>query len=108
MSKFTGSYSGIGQLLCADFIEADMLRHAERVKAVAEASAPVAKSPKDRHRGRYKASFSVSSGIREGKRNRRACGRVVNTAPEARFVEFGAKGVPRYRTLGNALISARD
>lgn len=108
MSKFTGSYSGIGQLLCADFIEADMLRRAEKVRAAAESAAPVSRSPKDRHRGRYKASFSVSSGIREGKRNRRACGRVVNTAPEARFVEFGAKGVPRYRTLGTALMAARD
>lgn len=107
MSKFTGSYSGIGQLLCADFIEADMLRRAEKVRAAAEAAAPVSRSPKDRHRGRYKASFQASAGIREGK-SRRACGRVVNTAPEARFVEFGAKGVPRYRTLGNALMAARD
>lgn len=107
MSSFNGSYKGIGELLRADFIEADMLRRAERVKSVAEASAPVART--GNHRGRYKASFRASAGIRPGKagrRTRRACGRVVNTAPEARFVEYGAKGTPRYRTLGNALMVA--
>lgn len=108
MSRYTASYKGIGQLLCADFIEADMLRRAERVKSVAESTAPVGKSKADKHRGRYKASFQASAGIRQGKRTRRACGRVVNTAPEARWIEYGAKGTPRYRTLGNALMAAGE
>lgn len=103
MSSFRGSYKGIGDLLCADFIQADMLRRAEKVKTVAEASAPVAKT--GRHRGRYKASFRASAGIQRG-RTRRAYGRVVNTAPEAFFVEYGTRDTPRHRTLGNALMAA--
>lgn len=90
MSGFKGSYRGIGELLRADFIVADMIARAERVKAVAEAYAPV--DAESDHPGRYKESFKVSGGVRAGKRGgrtRRAYGRVTNTAPEAFWVEYG-------------------
>lgn len=83
MSRFNASYTGIGELLKAPFIEADMRARAERVMAAAIAAAPT--DPTSDHPGRYKASFSVSSGLRQD----RAYGRVTNDAPEAVWVEYG-------------------
>jgi hypothetical protein len=106
MATYEQSYQGVGELLRADFLIAEMHRRAERVKVVAEATAPVGKaSDGDTHPGRYKASFSVESGIREGKKPR-AVGRVVNDSPEAFMVEWGNRNVPRHRTLGKALHGA--
>lgn len=108
VSRFKPSRKGIGELLRADFIVADMIARAERVKAVAEAYAPV--DAGSDHPGRYKASFSVSGGVRGASysrenalprgvagpqgprvqgRTRRAYGRVTNSAPEAIWVEYG-------------------
>lgn len=92
-------------VLCAPWMVANMLARAERVKAAAEASAPVSDDADNPHRGRYKASFSASGGVRTSP-TRRAYGRVTNDAPEAPFVEFGTKNNPRHRTLGKALDAA--
>lgn len=106
MSRFNASYEGIGEMLRADWMVGEMRRRAEAVKNAAESDAPVGGSG-DPHRGRYKESFSVESGIREGK-TRRAVGRVVNDSPEAVFVEYGNKNIDAYHTLGRALDAARD
>jgi len=101
------SYAGVGDLLRADFMVADMHARAERVKLAAEAIAPVGKtSDGDKHPGRYKASFTVESGIRHG-RTSRAVGRVVNDSPEAFLVEWGNRNTPRYRVLGKSLGAAK-
>jgi hypothetical protein len=84
-------------------MQAEMRRRAELVKARAEASAPVDRTGP--HPGRYKQSFRVTSGVREGK-TRRAFGRVTNDAPEAILVEYGSRNNPRHRTLGKALDAA--
>lgn len=110
-ARFKPSYRGIGQMLCADFMIAHMLVRAERVLAAAVADAPVDADQDDEHRGRYKASFKVTSGIRPGSRGgrkRRAFGRVTNDAPESIDVELGTRTTPRHRTLGRALLAARD
>lgn len=103
MGEFKGSYKGIGEMLRSDFMVEVMRVQAERVKAVAEAIAPVgSEADGDKHPGLYKSSFRVESGVREGKKPR-AVGRVVNDAPYAFHVEFGSKDTPKHRTLGKAL-----
>jgi hypothetical protein len=102
---FRGYYKGIGEMLTMPGMEAGMHRKAEKVMAEAEATAPVGRG---RHPGRYRDSFSVSSGIRGSGRDRRAFGRVTNDAPEALFVEYGSIHNDRYRTLGRALDAATD
>lgn len=123
MSGFKARYAGIGELLRADFIEADMLKRAELVAALAEAIAHV--DPTSDHPGRYKESFSVSSstaGRREtrqavsgpllpgqtrnslggdlihGARSRRARATVSNSAPEAIWNEYGRRAYTTTRT----------
>lgn len=101
MSKYNQSYRGIGDMLSMPEIQAEMLRRAEKVKALAEAAAPVYE--RGRHPGRYKGAFRVSSGVRRLP-SRRAYARVTNDSPEALFVEFGNVNTPKHRTLGRALI----
>jgi hypothetical protein len=105
MSEFKLNSSGIGKLLTSPEMQAEMRRRAERVAIAARASAPVFEAGP--HPGRYKSSFTVSSGVREG-RSRRAYGRVENDAPEAFFVEYGTRNNARHRTLGRALDAAKD
>ena len=107
-ATFTASYAGIGaSLLRADFMVAEMERRAEAVKALAEAIAPVYKGPDDPHRGRYKASFSVSSTDHGGSKGNRAAGIVTNSAPEALVVEFGDSKQRGHYTLRTALAAGR-
>lgn len=105
MGTFRPDYGGIGAMLRSSEMQADMRRRAERVAAAAAESAPVYESGP--HPGRYKRSFTVSSGVREG-RSARAFGRVTNDAPEAFFVEYGTRNNPRHRTLGRALDAAKE
>jgi hypothetical protein len=100
MSQYRSNYAGVRKMITAPYMQADMKVRAQRVKAIAVATAPVGDGPT---RGRYKRSFSVKSGAHGGFRHDRAYGRVTNSAPEAWFVEWGNKYVPRHRTLGNAL-----
>lgn len=100
------SYSGIGEMLNSEFMQQEMRSRAEAVKALAEVLAPVGDPDTDPHAGRYKASFSVSSGRHGGFHRDRAYGRVVNSAPEALWIEMGSKHNPRYRVLGAALSAA--
>jgi hypothetical protein len=110
-STYKGSYTGIGEMLRSDFLEAEMGRRAQRVADLAVASAPVYGGPdEDPHRGRYKESFSVSTTGRGGWKKDRAAGIVTNDAPEAVFVEYGVRatkyhpsGQPGHHTLLNAL-----
>lgn len=103
---FNTNYRGVGDMLRSDFMVAEMRKRAEKVRAQAEATAPV--DTGGPHPGRYKGSFAVESGIRSQDGDRRAYGRVTNDAPEAFFVEFGTKNNPRHRTLGKALDAAKD
>lgn len=105
-ARLRPSYRGIGEMLRADFMLADMVRRAEEVKATAESIAPVYEQ--GRHPGRYKAAFRVEADPRGGHRHDRAVGRVVNDSPEAFIVEYGNRNTPRHRTLGKALDAAGD
>lgn len=103
MGKFNPSYRGIGEMLKSPEMVKEMESRAKRVKAAAEASAPIYLSAKDP--GQYKRSFVVDSGVRKDKNGSgsRAYGRVTNTAPYAIFVEYGSTTTPKHRTLYNAL-----
>lgn len=105
-ARFQGDYRGIGDMLCSEGMQAAMRARAEKVAVAAEIDAPIGPAS-DPHAGRYKASFSVDSGIREGK-TRRAYGRVTNDSPEAIYVEYGNKNIDAHHTLGRALDAARD
>jgi hypothetical protein len=84
---FNPSYTGLGELLTSPEMQAAMLAKVEKAKNYAEALSPVG-PPDDPHRGQYRASWEVESGVRE-QPSRRAYGRLTNTADYAASVEFG-------------------
>lgn len=106
MSRFNASYKGIGEMLAAPWMVAEMERRAKQVKARAEQIAPDAPP----YGEGYKYSFEVDSGVKESKKGtRRAFGRVRNTSPHAIYVEFQkVKGGPAHRPLGKALDAAKE
>jgi hypothetical protein len=105
MARVNISYKGLGELLRSDMMQAEMRARAEKVKALAEQTAPVDETGP--HPGRYRDSFRVTSGVRLG-RNRRAYGRVENDSPEAFWVEYGSVHNEAHHTLARALDAARD
>lgn len=100
-TRVKAKYSGIGRMIRSPWMQAEMRRRAEKVKALAEATAPV-------ETGQYKGSFAVSSGARGGFRKDRAYGRVTNDAPHAFLVEFGSSKVRAHHTLRRSLRAAGD
>jgi hypothetical protein len=105
VARFDPDYKGIGELLCADFMIAEMARRAENVKGTAEATAPDA-VPLGVG---YKYEFEVTSGVKVSKKGtKRAYGRVTNHSDHARAVEYGLGNTPKHRTLGRALDAAGD
>ena len=108
MGTYQHDYAAFGELvLCAPWMVAEMRSRAERGLAVAEMVAPVGSPAEgDEHAGRYKASFSVDSGI-QVHATRRAYGELSNSAPEALYVEFGTRNNPAYRVLGRAMEAMR-
>lgn len=103
-AHYKPSYRGVGEMLVDPFMQGAMHHRAEAIAARAEAIAPVATTGK--HRGRYKASFHVTSGIRVAKTTR-AYGRVSNDAPEALAVEYGTANNPAHHTLMIAALAIR-
>jgi NOL1/NOP2/fmu family ribosome biogenesis protein len=69
-------------LLQADWMVAEMRARAEKVKAAAEAIAPI-------ETGAYKRRFRIRTRKRGGIHNDRAEALVVNTDPAAMSIEFG-------------------
>jgi len=102
-STFKPSYSGVGQMLRAGFLVADMHARAERVAAAAKANAPFDKDDPDGQH--YVDAFKVTSGVRHHKTTR-AYGRVSNDDQAAVPVEFGNKRTPEHATLRKALDAA--
>lgn len=104
---FKASYTGIGAMLKSPEMQAAMRQLAEKVKARAEANAPVGDPAEDPHAGRYKSSFYVSAGVQHRKTSR-AYAEIGNTAPEALFVEYGDSGNGAAHVLLDALSAVRD
>lgn len=105
MSTYKPSYAGLGELLRAEFLQAEMARRAEKVKELAEATAP----DYEPLGVGYKYEFRVMWGVKtSSKGTRRAFGRVVNDSEHALYVEYGGQNTPAHRTLGRALRAAKD
>jgi hypothetical protein len=112
-SYYKHNYAAFGaEVLRAGFMHAEMLARAERVKAAAEAIAPVGDPESGwytggREPGEYKASFRVSGGVTAyGGAGTRAFGRVTNVSDHAAAVEYGYGKTPKYRTLGKSMHAA--
>lgn len=101
--RYQADYAGIGELLQSEQMQAEMRSRAERVAAIARATAPVDYTGP--HPGRYRDSIVVSSGVKH-EQTSRAYGRVTATAPEAVFVEFGSQNNAAHHTLLRALDGA--
>ena len=103
------SYAGLGEMINAPFMVAEMRRRMDSAKVFAEGIAPVGDPEKDTHSGRYLASFSVTAGDYGGVHNDRAWAELENDAPEALYVEVGDRGKEPYHIMLKALIEgARD
>jgi hypothetical protein len=92
-------------MLRAEFMEAEMLRRAEKVKAVCEATAPFDPSNDGTH---YKDLFRVESSRDGGVKKDRAEAKVLNDDPASFHIEMGTGDTPKHRTMGKALDAARE
>jgi len=100
-------------VLRSEWMRAEMLARAGRVKAAAEADAA-----RYSNTGHYAESFEASSGTDGGAHGDRAFGRVKNTDPAAAAIEFGhlsgsrgdvdRRPVEGHHTLVRALDAAAD
>lgn len=97
-ARFKVSRKGVGQLLRSPMVQAEMLRRAEVIKSTAIALSPTGGAG-DPHPGQYRASWSTDSTARGGRRRDRATAAVRNTAPHARWVEWGTEKVPAHHVL---------
>lgn len=111
---YVKSDRGIGQMLVMPGMLTAMGARAEKVAARARATAPVDEDGK--HPGQYRDGIEVRVLVRPKseepprakKKEARACGRVVATAPHSAHVEFGDEKRPAHRTLRNALDAAKE
>lgn len=103
--SYDADYKGIGEMLNAPWMVAEMVRRAEKGKAFAETIAPVDQTGP--HPGRYKAAFRVEGKVGGGTRHNRAAGRLINDAPEAVFVEYGTANNPAHHVLLRSLDEMR-
>jgi hypothetical protein len=105
-ARFDASFPGIGEMLNADYMVADMVARAKKVQAAAEAIAPFDAHSKDG--SHYKDSFSVTSETHGGVHKDRAAAHVINDDPASFYIEFGNTNITKHRVLGKSLDAARD
>lgn len=98
-ARFRMKRRGVGQLLRSDMIRAEMLRRADVIKGVAIGISPVGEAARDPHPGLYKESWHATSHKRGGRNRDRAVAVVWNSAPYARWVEYGAERVAAHHVL---------
>lgn len=96
MSDFHPDHAGIGEMLKADFMQAEMTARAHRGKEYAEATAPYDENGGSPH---YKDLFRVEATPNK----ERAEASLINDDPAAFHIEYGTSHSPKHRTLGKAL-----
>jgi hypothetical protein len=96
-ARFKMNRQGVGEMLRMPSMEAEMLRRANVIKGLAEATSPVDERSPDP--GHYKASWSTDSTRSGGRRRDRAVAYVRNSAYYARWVEYGTERVPAHHVL---------
>ncbi|MFE5828743.1 hypothetical protein ACFQ8W_00480 [Streptomyces sp. NPDC056508] len=108
-STYTGRYSGIGRMLQRPWLYKPCRDAAVKMKALAEAEAPVGDPETDSHAGLYKASFDVVPIWKNvpfrGRPRHRPGAMLINTARHAQAVEYGDWDVPRYAPLSKAYMT---
>ncbi|MEU6543877.1 HK97 gp10 family phage protein [Streptomyces sp. NPDC046859] len=77
-------------------MEAEMLRRANVIKAIAQGNSPVYEGPQG---GQYKSAWETDSTSRGGRRRDRAVAYVRNPSYYARWVEYGTERVPAHHVL---------
>lgn len=95
-ARFRMKRTGVGEMLRMPGMQAEMLRRANVIKGIAQATSPVYGGPQG---GRYKAAWETDSTPRGGRRRDRAVGYVRNTSYYARWVEYGTERVPAHHVL---------
>lgn len=98
-ARFKMSRKGVGQLLRSPMVEGEMVRRAETIKAIAVGISPVGAGARDSHPGQYKGSWHATSTRRGGRHKDRATATVWNSAPYARWVEYGTERVHAHHVL---------
>lgn len=93
-TRFKGDYKGIGKLLRSAQMQREMENRADPIKQRCEADSP-------RDSGQYAESFRIETGVRGGKKPR-AQSKIINSAPNAAYVEWGTSRTPRFRVMGKA------
>ena len=96
-ARFKMKRKGVGQMLRMPGMRAEMLRRAEVIKSVAVAISPV--YLQHATAGTYKESWETDSTSRGGRNRDRAVAYVRNTAPYARWVEYGTEKVHAHHVL---------
>ncbi len=96
-ARFKMKRKGVGQMLRMPGMEAEMLRRAEAIKTIAQATSPVDENSPDP--GRYQRSWETDSTSRGGRRRDRAVAYVRNPTYYARWVEYGTERVPAHHVL---------
>ena len=122
MSSFELNTAAFGkEVLEAPWMQAEMVRRAQLVMAMAISIAPEGRNTKTmgRRGTSYKQSFRINSGVRTAPpfRTARAYAQVENTKPYAMHIEWGTgngrpgrtdtKGSRRQRILGRSLDAAK-
>ncbi len=95
--KVKGSYSGIAELLRSPMMVDELVRRAEKTRALAEQIAP-------KRTGHYAESFAVSASRNGGARSDRAAAYVTNSDRGAASIELGTRDTPAHRTLRTAML----
>lgn len=96
-ARFKMNRKGVGQMLRMPGMQAEMLRRAEVIKSIAQATSPVDGASPDP--GRYQRSWETDSTDRGGRRRDRAVAYVRNPTYYARWVEYGTERVPAHHVL---------
>jgi HK97 gp10 family phage protein len=97
MVTYRENRAGIEALQRSPMVVQALAAKAQRIRRAAQFISPV-------DTGRYRASWRVRVGIRDG----RAWAQVRNDAPYAVYLEFGTRYMRRQRVLGRAIDLAKD
>ena len=100
-ARFKMKSRGVNELLHSPMIQSEILRRAEVIKSVAISISPVGAAAWDPHPRLYRESWHAE--IREKpvgrSQKRRPVAVVWNSAPYARWVEYGTERVPAHHVL---------
>ncbi len=99
MSDYTRNEVGMREFLNSEMLMRVVERTAEQIMARAIVMAPIGSPLGDEHAGRYKASFRIRTNRFGGATGDRVEAIVENYAPEAKYVEYGHRGLEPYHTL---------